>query len=96
MRTYTVMETCIWVPFRVVSCVLNAATGGSFYESFCSRVFRSWVNDHRPKPLWYGLMVGIDFLFLPFDREHCWKQFLITKRRKIDNKWSVSWLWKTF
>jgi hypothetical protein len=91
-----VIENYIWLPFRVASCGLNYATGGSIYETFCSRVWRSWALDHKPRHLWAALLVLIDSAFLPFDPDHCWKQFRLTANRQIKTKWSVSWLWQTF
>lgn len=90
------IRKCIWVPIRLATCALNFITGGSLHETFCSRVWRCWAHGSYPPRLWRGLYIVIDNLFFPFEADHCWNQYMLTTKRKIDNKWSISWLWQTF
>lgn len=92
---WVVLYHALFVPLRLATCTLNFITGGSFYEPVCSRVWRHWAYDTYPRAFWRTLYVLLDSaLFL--DPEHCYKQFVKTKKRRVVGRWNVSWLWTTF
>jgi len=85
----------VWVPFRIATCFINYDLGGSIFEPLCSRVWRSWARDNRQISIWSIMHVGLNLIFF-YDPDHCYKQFLKTVKRRVDNKWSIKWLWLTF
>lgn len=83
----------LWVFLRLCTCTFNVLTGGSFYETFCTRVARKSFLGDRPIWLWWSLHIVLDTVFW-CDRGHCWNQFLQTAARRTRKlKWRIAWLW---
>lgn len=93
---YPVIRNAFWVPLRMGTCALNHITGGPLHEPFCSRVWRCWVRGTYPRWFWSILYRAIDTTFFLFDPDHCWQQYVKTKKRQTPDIWSITWLWQTF